>query len=314
MPTQPHHRSLNILFAFDGSQHSKAAIELLGSLPLTETSNVIAIGVLIPRESSNHFIMENALELAGNLLREKGFNTKTEIVLGNPAEKIIEFAGEFHPDLIVAGAKGLRHTLGIMLGGVVQQIVEYSTQPVLVVRAPFSGLKRILIVTDGSKSSHAALEYFVGTSSSEPSLNVQHFPLPHEVEVRVMNVLPPLPSSDLLARTWPVGPDMLPPIPPDLQEEATWLKEEENRGHAIVDEAINYLQKNAGIIAIPALVRGDAATEIIEYAKENEIDLIVAGSRGFSEMRSWLLGSVSRKLVHYAGCSVLIVKSPHISD
>jgi nucleotide-binding universal stress UspA family protein len=53
--------------------------------------------------------------LAGNLLREKGINTKTEIVLGNPAEKIIEFACEFHPDLIVAGAKGLRHTLGIML-------------------------------------------------------------------------------------------------------------------------------------------------------------------------------------------------------
>jgi len=314
MDIRTRHRPLNILFAFDGSQHSKAAIELLGSLSLSDDSNVIAIGVLIPRESSNHALMENALEQAGNLLREKGINNKTEIVLGNPAEKIIEYANDLHPDLIVAGAKGLRHTLGILLGGVVQQIVEYATQPVLVVRAPYHGLKRILIVTDGSKSGHAALEYFAGAAPSESGLVFERFPLPPGIAVRVMNVLPPLPSTDLLARTWPVGPDMLPPIPQDRQAETDWLKEEENRGHAIVDDAISYLQKNANIIATPALVRGDAATEIIEFAKENEIDMIVAGSRGFSEMRSWLLGSVSRKLVHYAGCSVLIVKSTRLNE
>ncbi len=60
--------------------------------------------------------------------------------------------------------------------------------------------------------------------------------------------------------------------------------------------------------ASSVLLRGDAATEIIEYVKTNQIDLIVSGSRGLSEVRGWLLGSVSRKLVHYAGCSVLVVK------
>jgi len=53
---------------------------------------------------------------------------------------------------------------------------------------------------------------------------------------------------------------------------------------------------------------GDAGTEIIEYVKKNKIDLIVAASRGLSRVRSWLLGSVSRKLVHYSGCSVLTVR------
>jgi nucleotide-binding universal stress UspA family protein len=55
-------------------------------------------------------------------------------------------------------------------------------------------------------------------------------------------------------------------------------------------------------------MRGDAATEIIQFARQHEIDLIVSGSRGLSPVTSWLLGSVSRKLVHYASCSVLIVK------
>ena len=63
-----------------------------------------------------------------------------------------------------------------------------------------------------------------------------------------------------------------------------------------------------GIETTSVLMRGDAATEIIEYANQNQIDLIVAGSRGLSQMRRLLLGSLSRKLVHYAGCSVLIVK------
>ena len=36
--------------------------------------------------------------------------------------------------------------------------------------------------------------------------------------------------------------------------------------------------------------------------------MVVCGSRGLSAVSGWLLGSVSRKLVHYAGCSVLIVK------
>jgi len=68
---------------------------------------------------------------------------------------------------------------------------------------------------------------------------------------------------------------------------------------------------NDGIMQLWPASNSAAVTEIIQYAKENQVDLIVAGSRGLTSMQSWLLGSVSRKLVHYAGCSVLIVKGPH---
>jgi nucleotide-binding universal stress UspA family protein len=47
---------------------------------------------------------------------------------------------------------------------------------------------------------------------------------------------------------------------------------------------------------------------MIEYIKTEQVDLVVAGSRGLSPVKAWLLGSVSRKLVHYSDCSVLIVK------
>jgi nucleotide-binding universal stress UspA family protein len=82
---------------------------------------------------------------------------------------------------------------------------------------------------------------------------------------------------------------------------------EQHEGQIMVEQATQKLQ-TAQLQAEPILAHGDAATEIIEYAKEHSIDLVVSGSRGLSQVKGWYLGSVSRKLVHYAHCSVLIVK------
>ena len=99
------------------------------------------------------------------------------------------------------------------------------------------------------------------------------------------------------------------PVPSYETEEllAKQAEEEERQGGVLLDQTIMALS-DFGIEATSVLMRGDAATEIIEYSNQNQIDLIVAGSRGLSQMRRLLLGSLSRKLVHYAGCSVLIVK------
>ncbi len=86
---------------------------------------------------------------------------------------------------------------------------------------------------------------------------------------------------------------------------------EEQEGRRLLEDATVSLER-AGLQAVPVLLRGDAASELIEYAREHEIDLIIAGSRGLGQVRGWLLGSVSRKLLHYAGCSVLIVRTGEV--
>ena len=156
------HRAVNILLADDGSEHALSAINLTRDLPLSNDSNVFIVGVLIPRESSNHAVLSAVLEHSKNMLEGTGVQIETELVLGYPQEKIIEYAGKWDPDLIIIGAKGLRATLGILLGGVAQQVVEYAHCPVLVVRAPYTGLQRIAIVTDGSSFSNQAIEYISG--------------------------------------------------------------------------------------------------------------------------------------------------------
>jgi nucleotide-binding universal stress UspA family protein len=106
-----------------------------------------------------------------------------------------------------------------------------------------------------------------------------------------------------------MGPEVFSRLPVDPSEESQWKVEEECQGQELLDKTVNRL-RSAGWGANGLLRRGDAATEIMEYVKAADVSLIVAGSRGLSPVRAWLLGSVSRKLVHYAPCSVLIVKPP----
>jgi nucleotide-binding universal stress UspA family protein len=50
------------------------------------------------------------------------------------------------------------------------------------------------------------------------------------------------------------------------------------------------------------------AGAIVDYAEENNIDLIVIGTRGRSGFKKLLLGSVASHVVTYAHCPVLVVK------
>ncbi len=287
-----------ILLADDGSQHAQAAIQTLCTLPLPAGTAITAVSIFTPLQTSEHEKLRQSLELTRKCLSQSGITVISEMVLGYPAEKLIEFADRFNPDLIVMGAKGLRATLGILLGGVAQQVVEYANWPVLIVRAPYKPLRRILVAIDGSAYSHKSLDY------------LSCFPLPEDIELYLINVLSPPPVAIEAVPVWPPIPEMV--IPPPLMKDEdieNLLSEQEAAGHKLLEAAVEYLDplhRPASII----LKRGDAATEIIEYVKSNDIDLIVVGSRGLSQVKSWLLGSVSRKLIHYSNCSVLVVKKP----
>ncbi len=293
----PARKRLSILMADDGSQHAQAAIELLGELTLPPKTRVSVLRVFTPTQIDLLPMIERALETTRRKLLDKGIPAKAEVLLGHPAEKIIEVTRESKPDLILMGAKGLRATLGILLGGVAQQVVEYASCPVLIVRAPYNGLRRIMLVTDGSPTSQAAVRY------------LGRFPLPAEVDLRVMHVLPPecqAVSMEVLSSNW--QPIYVPIV--SEEDHAAQLQRARVAGQALLKRTCDLLQRH-GLDPIPELRQGDAATEILDYAKEEQIDLIVAGSRGLSQFKGWWMGSVSRNLVHYSGCSVLIVKTPH---
>jgi nucleotide-binding universal stress UspA family protein len=53
---------------------------------------------------------------------------------------------------------------------------------------------------------------------------------------------------------------------------------------------------------------GRAARDIVDEAETWGADLIAMGSRGLSDFAGLLLGSVAHKVIHHAGCPVLVVR------
>ncbi len=289
-------KRLNILLADDGSQHAQAAVELLQELPLPPKSSILILRAFHSDQIPHISDFEKSLERSKGQLAGSGFRVETELKLGSAAQMILEHAEEKSPDLIVLGAKGLRSTVSILLGGVAQQVMEYAPCPVLIVRAPNRGFHKILLATDGSPSSLSAARY------------LGKFPLPNRVEVHVMHILPPAQMPVLMEPQYGTWHTVY-AVYPTLEEEESQRERENKQGETLLTRTCNLLRRY-GIDPIPKLTRGDAATEIMEYVKTKQIDLIVAGSRGYGNLKSIWVGSVSRKLVHYSDCSVLIVRGP----
>lgn len=282
-----------ILLADDGSEFARAAAEFVGSLPLSPDCRVTVLRVFGSQQAAELSLLEDALEKTCSYLKDRGLQVESELLLGSPAQVITEYSDSHTIDLVVVGAKGLRATLGILLGGVAQQVVEYSSCPVLVVRPPYHQVKRVLLLTDGSPGSDTVMQYF------------GRFPFPGKLDVRVMHVLPP-PPMPVIASFAAAERMVYEPLAV-TEAVAEERAREEEAGKGILERTVRALG-DFSVKAIPVLKRGDAATEIIEYIKEQKIDLAITGSRGLSQVKAWMLGSVSRKLVHYAACSVLVVR------
>ncbi|MFD1031964.1 universal stress protein [Metaplanococcus flavidus] len=56
------------------------------------------------------------------------------------------------------------------------------------------------------------------------------------------------------------------------------------------------------------ILHGTPGPAIVEYANEENFDILVIGSRGLNSLQEMVLGSVSHKVVKRANCPVLIVK------
>jgi len=78
---------------------------------------------------------------------------------------------------------------------------------------------------------------------------------------------------------------------------------------AQVDAAESQLQSElgAGSTAIRSVTVGFPVEEIMKYAHDREVDLIVVGTHGHTGLSHMLLGSVAEKLVRLATCPVLTV-------
>jgi nucleotide-binding universal stress UspA family protein len=146
---------------------------------------------------------------------------------------------------------------------------------------------RILVAVDGSDTSMNAADYAITLAKNSSN----------EVEIFVINVidLPPifkLLPSDTRKQLIRIGRQQASQIFDTIDEMA--------KRHDVKTNRINTEMVETSSVS--------AADEIIRYAKEKGVDLIVVGTKGRSGLSKALLGSIASKVVTYSPCSVLVVR------
>jgi nucleotide-binding universal stress UspA family protein len=147
---------------------------------------------------------------------------------------------------------------------------------------------RVLLAHDGSAGSGEAVALAAA------------IPWPIDSVLRVVSVIEPMLAP--ISGPWDRGAA----ISPELEAAITTSADETLR------EAVERLGL-AGRSVDGKLLRGRAASAIIEEAGAFRADLVILGSRGHGAIATLLLGSVSSEVVDHAPCPVLVARSRSLS-
>lgn len=142
-------------------------------------------------------------------------------------------------------------------------------------------LKKILVPTDFSESARHALTYGIS------------FAREYEAELQLLHVVENLTvgyASDL----FPV------PMAEVFQEISGYAKAE------LAKLGAEARAKNVDVVE--HVVQGKPSAEIIRFAEENEVDMIVLGTHGKGMLDQALFGSTTERVVRRAPCPVLTVR------
>jgi nucleotide-binding universal stress UspA family protein len=79
-------------------------------------------------------------------------------------------------------------------------------------------------------------------------------------------------------------------------------------GDAITSEAEARAQKNGFARVTTQVAEGNPANEIVALAKSKRADMLFLGSRGVSDLKGMMMGSISHKVMHLAPCTCVAVR------
>ena len=297
---------MNILLATDGSTFSDAAATFLACFGFKEKDTIHLFHVVsaVPYEDDFRQQVLQAIRKFSprilNACEECIKNTKATIVKdevqGTPEDEIVKKAAEIDADLIVMGARGVKGIKSMFLGSVTRAVAALTDRPLLVTKPipEVSGRPlKVLLATDGSGSAEAT--------------------------AAVLASLPFPPGSELTILTiaWSAVADIperyAMEINDTMKTELAKIRLAESEGaEKIIDRAKAQVAGNFTVVY--GLIKGgDPTVEVLKTADEMKADLIAIGSRGLKGVKG-MLGSVSRRVLGRAPCTVLIGKERTTKD
>ena len=300
---------MNILLAVDGSRYAEKALRTLKALQLPQDTSVtlmtvvqepaflggITLGKFGVDGGARRRALKEQNKRAEELLQRElivlrdgtPFSTNTRVCWGKPAEQILNLSQEIEADLVAIGAKGIGESRRFRLGTTAQKVMKYADGNVLLAKEATNKLRRIMVSTDGSEDSKAAVRFLLD------------LPLPISTKVFVVTSLESHMASLLRMPTF------------DIEANQEILSElrlaEEKAARSLLTSTKRKFQER-GYSCESLLLRGDPSEEILAVAKTLNPDLITVGAKGLTGIQSFLMGSVAQRVARFSRYSVLIAR------
>jgi len=290
-----------ILVPLDGSKLARQVFPYVVELARAYDSQVTLIGICEPEETEYREVCQ--LYIGGEaeqLGKEVGKNTvasiKVEVLLGESADEILNYAASNEIDLIVMASHGRSGIVPWSLGGTVTKVLHRVSIPLLVVRASESptepgkvGLfSKIFIPLDGSETSLKVLPWVVELTRK------------FESEVTLLEVISPGRHVHTIG-----GLDFV------RFEDLDMSRMKERAQRYLGAAASGFAGTRARVKT--EIIFGDAAREVANYIRKSDFSLVAMASHGHSQFERWFHGSISFKILQACERSVLMVSSSGVS-
>lgn len=284
---------MKILFCTDGSKISFNALKNIAYWIKQATIdticvidwNILPAEITIDEENFSFScanVADTILDYAEEEIKNLGLQLGNRIKnCGSAIESILEQSEKEKYDLILMGSHGKK---GIQkwLGSVSQEIINSSKISDYIAKKE-NNKKKVLFTTDGTECSLSV----IGEIISDIELSDK------EVHICMVNEDPNLLFLEGTLDT-------------------NWLLDIQKQQYMYASNAIESIKKiieSRGIeVNQSAILTGIPAQEIINYAKNNEIDLIILGSRNKSKMDRFLMGSVSKRILENVVSDIWLVR------
>lgn len=298
---------MKILLAVDGSDHSLAACRYLAAFPLRAPTEVEILTVVNPPDvvltgqtdlwypqflEHQEEIAGRSIESARETLGQLDASVTSHQMTGHIGHCIVDRAKEQQVDLIVVAAKGHSAFERVVLGSVSDYVARHATCSVLVVRVlaapdgkpihriPATGIGHVVVAVDEREASAKLMDWlcqFAWTAQ-------------HRLTAVSASVKLEVFREDILATT---------------MEEAARRRTVARRCADAAAARLSQCGAHANAHSIEVEHVGEG---FVNYAAQNDSDLVVLGDSGRGAISRIFLGSTSRYVLHHVHCSVMIVR------
>lgn len=247
---------------------------------LTDAANDLGLGETELRERTRFQVTAQI----DAMVRHSVMADRPEILVefGVPHEVITRVARDRSAVVTVMGPGRGRSLKDRVLGSTADRVIRLSNTPVLVARkGPARSYRRVAVAVDGSPHSVAALGE---VRRLAPDAELQ---LVHAADI-------PLAFQQALLRSG---------TPADEVEQYRSA-----RARRALARFSALHREESEVMGLPVkLVEGEPGPVLLQFAKNEHLDLLALGSHGRGVARQVLVGSVARQVLGGASCDVLVV-------